>query len=247
MFNRIIEKYNFNYKELFYMNKYKELLIGVIEAIHKQKEYSSLDKYLLEEEIVTDITDYISFKGIIDKVLYKETDDKTIVSLIDYKTGSDSISLDYFRYGLNMQLPIYLYLASKLPLHNISYAGFYLQKINENNMDFKLEGYSNNDTNILSYMDNNYMNSFVIKSMKVKNDGEFYSYSKVISSEEISDIITNTYNEIKKKGNMILNNEFMINPKVINNINYGCKYCKYHDICFSNSSDYILLGGEENE
>lgn len=246
-FNRIVREYNFNYKELFYLNKYKELLREVISSIKKQEEYSSLDKYYLEKEIVTDITDNISFKGIIDKVLYKEETDKTIVSLIDYKTGSDSISLDYLKYGINMQLPIYLYLASKLPLHDISYAGFYLQKINENNDGFKLEGYSNNDTNILSYMDNNYMNSSVIKGMKVKNDGEFYSYSKVISNDEINDIILNTYNEIKNKGNMILDNQFDINPKVINGINYGCRYCKYHDICFVNSSDYILLGGEDNE
>lgn len=246
-FNKIVSEYEFNYKELFYLNKYKELLKEVIDTIHKQKEYSSLDKYLLEKEIVTDITDKISFKGIIDKVLYKEEEDRTIVSLIDYKTGSDSISLDYLKYGLNMQLPIYLYLASFLPLHNISYAGFYLQKINENNEGFKLEGYSNSDTSILSYMDNNYMNSTVIKGMKVKNDGEFYNYSKIISNDEINDIITNTYKEIKNKGKMILDNEFNINPKVINNINYGCKYCKYQDICFVSSSDHIILGGESYE
>lgn len=246
-FNKIISEYEFNYKELFYLNKYKDLLKSVIEVIHKQKEYSLMDKYLLEKEIVIDIGDKISFKGIIDKVLYKEEEDRTIVSLIDYKTGSDSISIDYLKYGLNMQLPIYLYLSSKLPFHNINYAGFYLQKINENNLDFKLEGYSNSDTNILSYMDNNYMNSTVIKGMKVKNDGDFYNYSKVISNDEINDIIINTYNIIKNQGEKILNSEFDINPKVINNINYGCKYCEYRDICFSNSSDYILLGGESDE
>ena len=61
--------------------------------------------------------------------MYKKDNDKTIVSLIDYKTGNADINLKYKDYGLNMQLPIYIYLINHSKLKNIKIAGFYLQKI----------------------------------------------------------------------------------------------------------------------
>ena len=52
----------------------------------------------------------IVFKGFVDKIMIN--DDESIMSIIDYKTGNDDISLKYLKYGLNIQLPIYLYLES---------------------------------------------------------------------------------------------------------------------------------------
>ena len=56
---------------------------------------------------------YVEFKGFIDKIMYKEKDGNTYLSIIDYKTGNPSIKLDHLKYGLSMQLPSYLYLTSK--------------------------------------------------------------------------------------------------------------------------------------
>ena len=49
-----------------------------------------------------------------------------------------------------------------------------------------LQGYSNEDINILSEFDKSYMDSNIIKSMKVKNDNSFYSYSKVLSNKSMT-------------------------------------------------------------
>ena len=74
----------------------------------------SLDQSMKEKEIYVnkDKNIKVTFKGVIDKVLYKEEDNKTYLVVIDYKTGSsDAIDLKNMEYGLNLQLPIYLYLA----------------------------------------------------------------------------------------------------------------------------------------
>ena len=40
---------------------------------------------------------------------------------------------------------------------------------------------------------------------------------------------------------MIKNNEFTINPKVIDNIEEGCEYCKFKDICNMTSKDKVII------
>ena len=62
---------------------------------------------MYEKKINIDYGNNVIFTGIIDKILYKEDGNNTYVSLIDYKTGNDDISLKYLNYGLNIQLPIY--------------------------------------------------------------------------------------------------------------------------------------------
>ena len=121
---------------------------------------------MYEKRIDIDYGNNIHFIGIIDKILYYVDNDITYIALIDYKTGNDEISLKYFKYGLNIQLPIYLYLSSQLLFNNPTYTGFYLQKFNISEKDYRLVGYSNSDKDILSYLDNNYDNSKIIKGFE---------------------------------------------------------------------------------
>ena len=80
------------------------------------------------------------------------------------KYESDAVSnqalvLGYIKDGINLQLPVYLYLVNE-ELKNVVFAGFYLQKlINKDNKDLKLEGYSNSNVHILSMFDKSYENS----------------------------------------------------------------------------------------
>ena len=101
------------YSEKFFLNKLKKELEFIIEIITEQKEFTTFDK-LLSEEVVNinfDNDDYnITFKGIIDKVMYKICDDKTLISIIDYKTGNPNLNLNNVIYGIDMQLCIYAYL-----------------------------------------------------------------------------------------------------------------------------------------
>ena len=117
-------------KEMFFLEKYKMCIKDLLSQVLLEKEYGSYNDYMYEKKIEVDYGNNVKFVGIIDKILYKEDYDKTYVTLVDYKTGNDDISLKYLDYGINIQLPIYLYLSDYLNLRNILYSGFYLQKFN---------------------------------------------------------------------------------------------------------------------
>lgn len=248
-------------RELFILSNVKDELSTIIKVIREQYQYMSLDQSMKEKEIYVnkDKNIKVTFKGVIDKVLYKEEDNKTYLVVIDYKTGSsDAIDLKNMEYGLNLQLPIYLYLSSKMELKNIKVIGFYLQKLfnmpsingtndydEERAKTLKLEGYSINEENILSKFDNNYSNSNIIKSMKVTPKG-FSSNSKVLSEEEINTMIDNTDKIIDTAIKDILEGDFSINPKVINGKSISCDRCEYKEICYQRENDIVYINREED-
>ena len=255
-FNEYIKDKNFKDSEKFFLTKLKSDLLFVINIINKQEEYSTLNNSLYEEEIIVnkDSDIKITFMGKIDKIKYLKENDKTIVQIVDYKTGNPNIDINNLIYGLDMQLPIYLYLINNSNLINIEIAGFYLQKIIPKKLKYepgkdyqeqlektyRLEGYSNSNTDVLSKLDNSYTDSKIIKGMKVSSNG-FYAYSKVLNNSQmnkITDIVsTNIDNAIKD----IENTDFSINPKKIDDELIGCKYCKFKDICFRKEEDIITL------
>ncbi len=108
--------------------------------------------------------------------------------------------------------------------------------------NLKLEGYSNNDQDILKYLDNEFERSNLIKGLRVKNDGTFYSSSKTLSSSEINNLYTLTEKIINKNVEDILNGNFDINPKKVGYDKIdGCTFCKFKDICFKKEKDYVNL------
>jgi ATP-dependent helicase/nuclease subunit B len=235
----------FTNKEKFFLDRYKLCIKELLDQIMLEKEYSSFDNAMYEKKIDIDYGDNIKFTGIIDKILYKEENDKTYLALIDYKTGNDDISLNYLKYGLNIQLPIYLYLSDYLNFRNILYSGFYLQKFNISEKDYRLLGYSNSNRDILSIIDNNYDNSKIIKGMKTLKDGSFSSYTKVLSNEDIDKIKNITKEKIHEVIENIKNNKFDINPKVNGDKNIGCDFCKFRDICFVKKKDRVEISEEK--
>lgn len=261
-FNYAIKDYNFNNMENFFINKLKKDLIFIIETIKEYQVNTGLTKELYEQKITIPINSNpnVEFKGFIDKIMYKEKDGNTYLSIIDYKTGNPSIKLDYLKYGLSMQLPSYLYLTSKSNLfNNIKYCGFYLQHILDNEIkndrkksfleqkkdNLKLQGYSTSDVVRLSMFDDSYEDSKMIKGIKTKIDGELSATSKVLSDSEINDIINLCEEKIKDAIKNILNGNFDINPKIIKDDNIGCKYCHFKDICYHKEKDNVYL--EESE
>ena len=228
-------------KEHFFIDKYKVNLKELLDQVLLEKEYSLFNQAMYEKKIDIDYGNNVHFVGIIDKILYYIDNDTTYISLIDYKTGNDDISLKYLKYGLNIQLPIYLYLSTKLGFDNVLYPGFYLQKFNITNKDYRLVGYSNSDKDILSVIDKNYDNSKIIKGLKTNKDGSFSKNSKVLNNEQIEEIKKETEECINTVIDKIRNNEFEINPKVSDDINIGCEYCSFKDICFKQIDDEVKI------
>lgn len=242
----------FNSKDKFFLNKLKLELPNIINIIKSHEKESNLINKYYEKEIEIDKSNKLNttFKGFIDKVMYKDN----IYALIDYKTGITDIDLTLVPHGLNMQLPVYLYLARTMFPDSI-FAGFYLQIILNGNYSYnpkipvkkqredalKLLGFSNKDKSILEEFDKTYEMSKYIKSMRVKADGEFYSYSKALNNSEIDELIKIVDKNINDCIKNIEEGNFNINPKSIDNKNIGCNYCKFKDICFMSHKDIVAL------
>ena len=253
-FNSYIKDKTFTNKEKFFIDKLKEDLLFTINVIKKQDESTLLSNALYEQKITINKDNNISFTGIIDKLKYEFIDNKNIVSIIDYKTGSPDIDINNTIYGIGMQLPIYLYLAKHSNLDNTEIAGFYLQKIIHNKLKYqenkdyiseleklyRLEGYSNDDIDILSKFDKNYNDSYMIKGMKTSSKG-FYAYTKVLNEEQIDNLINIVENNIDSASNNIINSNFDINPKKIGLNMMGCEFCKFKDICYMKEEDIVNL------
>ncbi len=258
------KEYILNKREFFYLEKLCIELKEVIKIIKEQEKHSKLNKYLFEEElyIYKDLDDInVTFKGLIDKVMYNEFNDKKVIAVVDYKTGNTKINLDNLKYGLDIQLPIYLYLLKKSSkFKDAQIVGFYIQKvldkipvISSKNIEtirkenLKLQGYSNKDEKLLELIDDEYENSSTIKDLKYKKNGEFSNKSKVLSTSEMNELTNTVEEKITECTNHILNAEFSINPKILDKKNRSCLYCKFKDICYKTKNDEVILGGEEDE
>lgn len=245
-------------KENFFVEKLTGDLERVLAVIKDTLKYTDLDKFMFEHriEVLKERDLSVTFSGIVDKIMYKEYSDKVLMVVIDYKTYKTEIDLKYLKHGLNMQLPIYLYLAKNMNIENVVFGGFYLQQVLSSSLDkneatLKLEGYSNSDQSILELVDNTYMSSKYIKGLRVKSDGDFYSNSRVLSNEQIDELVTATDEIINNVIDNISSAKFDINPKYTTK-NVACEFCKFKDICYMDESDvkYIhpieFLGGDEN-
>lgn len=270
--NKYIEKLELSVSERFFLDKLKTNLENDITLIKDQDVLTRYKNKLYEKEIniLLDKTIKTVFTGKIDKIMYQQTNDFTELSIIDYKTGSLHSDFSLMKYGLNMQLPIYLYLIDQSKLFgNPLYSGVYLQKVlykrskfdaskdlkRQMADDLKLVGYSTDNTERLSNFDKTYENSELIKGMKLNKDGSFYYRSKILSDQDFTNLINYTKKTISDTTDQILEANFKIEPKVIEQKNLSCAYCKYQDLCFKTNKDlkYLkkvdnldFLGGDDN-
>lgn len=250
--------YSFNSREKFFLNRLERELEFVIEVIQDQQKMNSLQNSYVEERIVVskDISNTkVSFKGFVDKLFVNDTGD--IISIVDYKTGNPDLNLNHVIYGLDLQLPVYIYLARK-KFPNARIAGFYLQKIVNNEISrdnkhtykylkeekLKLQGYSNSDIAILEQFDSSYCESKVIKGMHTTSKG--IASKKILDDNQINRLEKITEQKIEEATEGILNARFEINPKQVGMSNLGCKYCTFKDICYRTETNIEYLKEYKN-
>ncbi len=252
----------FSVKEKFFLKKLKEELRFIILSIQQQMQFCSLDKASYEQQIYVDKSSDmdITFMGIVDKILYGEFGGKFVAAIVDYKTGNPSIHLNHTIYGIEMQLPVYLYLLRRSgQFSNVSIAGFYLQKVLNSEIlrndkqsyeelkrnNLKLQGYSNQDISILEKFDSEYYASKVVRGLRTTSQG-FSVYSKVISDEQLDQLESIVDEKIDQAIGEIRKAQFEINPKKIGKLNYGCEFCKFKDLCFMRENDIVSLKEYKN-
>lgn len=253
-----LKQRDLSYKELFLLKRLKNDLNQVIKIIKEQKMYTDFKQNYYEEKVTIQLQNKeieTEFTGTIDKIMtYKEVEN-TYYALVDYKTGGYDSSLNNMKYGLGMQLAVYLYLVEKSRLFtNQQFAGFYFQKVlmgnisHNNKKDYqdilndklKLDGYSISDESILAKFDHNYTDSTIIKGMKMTSKG-FSRYTKLLNTEDVNNIVNYTEKKIEEVIDNILLAKFDINPKIIGDDNIACKNCTFRDLCYKKEEDYIRL------
>ena len=237
-----------SFKNKYFITKVLDNLKNVIKTIEYQNTLGNMNESYYEKNIIVEKTGAIdtTFKGFIDKILKKDNN----VVIIDYKTYSIDIKLNYLPYGLSMQLPVYLYLTKNYD-KDIEIIGFYIQEILNNSKynkkdkttlkeqqkdSLKLKGYTIGNESKIAIFDTTYEKSEMIYGMKLSSKG-FDRYAKVLTEKQINNIIKLTDNKIKECINKIENANFEINPKMILGKNIGCEHCKYKDLCFMTNRD----------
>ena len=267
-YNKYLEKRELSLKEKLLLVRIKQDLKDFIKVLDEQRLYTSYDEELYEKGVEVNLRDDISVKfiGYIDKIMCLRKVEDTYFSIVDYKTGRIDTNIEPMKYGLHMQLPVYLYLINYGRLFtNPIFTGIYYQNIlypypswsknleKDIKDNYLLKGYSTNDTSILEKFDSTYEDSSYIKSMKYTDKG-FGTYSKVIDDDTLYNLVKYTKKIIDTKTDDILNCKFDINPKVYGKDNVSCEFCNFKDICFMKDKDikYLdkvedlsFLGGEE--
>ncbi|MBO5474903.1 MAG: PD-(D/E)XK nuclease family protein [Bacilli bacterium] len=231
-------------KEKYFLSILKDEIKAIIPLIREQHTHSKANKESNETMIVYDCDGLIKYrlKGIVDKIFFYE--DEAII--IDYKTNNSTIDLNKMEFGMDIQLPIYLYLLNiKKP--NIKIVGLYLQHILTNNkkMDARLSVEELRKKNLrlcgltlddsIKDFDDTYESSTIIESLKVK-DGKITG--KNVLSEEDSRKLTNLIEDlINNCLNNVVNGNFIVNPLILDKKS-SCDYCEYKDVCYRTRANY---------
>lgn len=255
---KYLEKRSLSLKEKLLLLRIKEDLLKLISVLKSQKLLTGFDNALYEKKIEVPLDKEVSviFTGTIDKIMYYQKIEDTYFSIIDYKTGSIDTNIEPMKYGLHMQLPVYLYLIhfSKV-FTNPIFTGIYYQNIlfsyptwtskkskeeiyKEN---LYLQGYSTTDTSILARFDSTYEKSEYIKSLSYDSEKGFGTYAKTIDNNTLYNLITYTKNHISQKTDSILSSDFSINPKVYAGKNIACEFCGYQELCYMKDQDQVYL------
>lgn len=225
------------------LNELKDFIIYVKSHL-EETEFTEIYKELTLEVLFDDV----KFTGIIDKFMKKDEN----VALIDYKTGSININLSTIKSGLNMQLPIYVYLIKKVypstkivgiylehiisPLFNKTCESIKLQKEDY----YKLTGYSIDNIDVIKDFDKTFEKSKYIKSMTY-NDKGFGRFSKVLNEDDFDKLSVIAEEKIKEAIKNIKESNFTINPKILGINNLSCNFCPYKSICFVTEKDYVYI------
>ena len=111
----------------------------------------------------------------------------------------------------------------------------------------KLTGFTSSDISRINILEDLDGKSSVVSKLAITKNGELSKNSKVISDEDMKDMIKLVEDKILEASTSILNNDFSINPKVIDNKNVSCTYCRYKDICYKRIKDYVYYETKKEE
>lgn len=263
MFNQAVSEseYEFNAKELFFLNIFKQYFKRSFNLALDMENNVGNPVFYREKDIDDVVLDeHVILNGKIDKIVLTGKDHE-YVTLIDYKSGKEEFKENYIEYGLSLQLPTYSILIDNDPkFKDKEVLGLFIEPLinpDANKICFtdpkydngiRLKGVFLNDLDAMLTLDPNLKDgSKYIASAKVKKDETFDGNSRARNKEWFVEKRELARGILLENSLKILNNEFVINPKIIGTNNVSCTYCPYRDICFKRPKDEVLLTSNEDE
>lgn len=260
-YKKYLELRELSLKEKLLLKRIRKDLVVLIDNLKKQELLTGFNDSYYEKKVEVPLAKEVEvlFVGYIDKIMYYQKIEDTYFSIIDYKSGSVDTHIEPMKYGLHMQLPVYLYLIhySKV-FSNPIFTGIYYQNILFNyptwsakgvddcQKRLRLQGYSTDDVAILERFDSTYEKSSYIKGMAYNEEKGFSHWAKVIDNDTLYNLVKYTKDYIDKTTDDILDSDFSINPKMYDLKDVSCKFCPFNDLCYKKESDVIYLEKQED-
>lgn len=233
------KQFKFDYIDNFYFAKLPKMLLPIIEAFITENEQSDFKIESLEKtyQMQLDAEHQITLIGKTDKITSKINDDQIFIEIYDYKTGNAKIDLSLVEFGFEMQNLIYFILYQNEYQHEAGsehLAGVFRQKIKpailkddeEQISNFEISGYATSKDEYIFHR-------------AVKKD--------LLTDQFVKELIDVVQTNINSAVNAIINNDFRINPKLIDKDNKSCTFCDFFEICNKQTKDFVTLQKEKNE
>lgn len=263
------QTYEIKDKLKFYLNKFSEELKIIVEIIMDFMDHSSFEVLGLEQKLEKQLDDYTVVVGLIDKILkYQE-----YYLVIDYKTNPVHPNWYALDVGLDLQLPLYLYLI-KANDPNAKIAGSYLQSVFRTSLlkyedkplskvmleQLKYVGYTLQDRDVILAIDTNALNgSGSLPKQIVFNKGFYKNFlKKSFTQTQFDAIILYVEKLIFEANKKIRKGLFPILPLTDEKNESVCRYCRLKDLCYRNETmkkvykkhddfSYLFEGGSDDD
>lgn len=263
------QTYEIKDKLKFYLNKFSEELKLIVEIIMDFVDHSSFEVLGLEQKLEKQLDDYTVVVGLIDKILkYQE-----YYLVIDYKTNPVHPNWYALDVGLDLQLPLYLYLI-KANDPNAKIAGSYLQSVFRTSLlkyedkplskvmleQLKYVGYTLQDRDVILAIDTNALNgSGSLPKQIVSNKGFYKNFlKKSFTQTQFDAIILYVEKLIFEANKKIRKGLFPILPLTDEKNESVCRYCRLKDLCYRNETmkkvykkhddfSYLFEGGSDDD
>ncbi|MCL1990248.1 MAG: PD-(D/E)XK nuclease family protein [Defluviitaleaceae bacterium] len=201
----------------------------------------------------------LSLKGVIDRIDIGESDGRTYVRVVDYKSSERQLELDAVYHGQNLQLLTYLDVALNWVGENARAGGalyFHLHrpyaKMNEELLtqdeesyrllieqdqiaDYRMTGYVPENVEVVGMSDDDLMRGVTTRSnivpVTLKKDKTFAKKGNRILKPEDFDVLRGHVNQkIEEAVSRMVTGQIAINP-TIHEGKTPCEWCSYQAIC----------------
>ena len=229
----------------------KQLKGGLFTPAHFEMSFSKVEN-LESVNIALTGQEKMKLRGRIDRIDTYEDADHVYVKVIDYKSGNKKFDLAALYYGLQLQLVVYMNVASeherkKNPDKEIVPAALLYYHVNDPMVkeekelspeeinerlqkELRMTGVVSDKPEVIGLLDKEFSDKSLIVPVERKKDGSFSASSSVISKEDYQVVSDFVNRKIKETGKAILEGNIAINPCEQGNYQ-ACTYCDYKAVC----------------